>query len=89
MTSIEQASSQYIEPSVGSLRKGEVWWNDDKVFLPPELRIQVLKTFYDHQLVWNFGAHKTIELIQRSFWWPNLTQEDAPQEGALSGCYSE
>ena len=71
--SIEQASTQCTETEISSLRSQEgLLWHQDRIFVPQQARLQVLKTFHDHQLAGHFGVRKTTELVQRSLWWPTL-----------------
>lgn len=72
-TSIEQAYLQCTESKASSLRNQEGFlWHQDKIFVPQQTRLQVLKTFHDHQLSGHFGVRKTTELIQQCFWKPTL-----------------
>lgn len=66
----------YCESEDSLLKKQRgVLWQNDKIFVLLEERPWVLKTFHNHQLARHFRAHKTVELIQQSFWWPNVNQD--------------
>lgn len=83
---IERASASCLESEQALLRKQDrLPWHQDKV-LPQEARLQVFKTYHDHQLVGHFGARKTSELIQWSFWWPNLSQDCRAYVRSCSVC---
>lgn len=74
--SIVQASLQCTEPGSTTLRRHEGFsWHQDKIFVPQEVRLQVFKRFYDHQLAGHFGVQKTIDLTQRYLWWPSLRSD--------------
>ena len=46
------------------------------VYVPHHLplQLQILKTYHDSPASGHFGQAKTLELIQRDFWWPNMRQ---------------
>lgn len=75
-SAIKQAYSQGTEPGVSSLTKQEdLLWFQDKIFIPQQVRLQVLRTFHEHKLAEHFGVQETSELLQRSFWWPGWRQD--------------
>ncbi|XP_053571958.1 maestro heat-like repeat-containing protein family member 1 [Bombina bombina] len=43
-----------------------------KIYIPPDLREEVLHDHHDTPLSGHPGIHRTSELIGRNFWWPNL-----------------
>lgn len=54
---------------------GGFLWHQDKIFVPQQTRLQVLKTFHGHKLAGHFRVRKTSKLIQRSLWWPTLKMD--------------
>lgn len=50
-------------------------WYKDNIFIPQEVQFVVLKSCHDHELAGHFGVHKTSELLQRMFWWPQLMKD--------------
>jgi transposase InsO family protein len=48
-------------------------YHRNKMFIPStELQIEILKHRHDGKAAGHFGIRKTIELVERDFWWPNL-----------------
>jgi transposase InsO family protein len=44
----------------------------NRIYVPPPLRLSILSANHDSALAGHFGAAKTIELIQRQFSWPGI-----------------
>ena len=43
------------------------------LYVPPRLaRLKVLQVHHDLPVAGHFGVHKTIELVSRDYWWPQL-----------------
>lgn len=47
---------------------------EDRLYIPENVRLMVLSTAHDSPLSGHFGIRKTLELIQRDYWWPELTK---------------
>ena len=49
---------------------------DGRAFVPDtnNLRLQVLQTKHDHQLVGHMGQTKTYQLVHRDYSWPHMQQ---------------
>jgi hypothetical protein len=46
---------------------------NNKLYIPDgSLRIQVLQDCHDSPMAGHYGVHKTVELVSRQYWWPNL-----------------
>src|ERR1700753_3906810 len=70
-----------LGPGGGSLR-GEEWgetdggvsWNG-KVYLPRynQLRHNIVRHCHDSPIVGHPGRWKTLEMVQRFFWWPGIS----------------
>ena len=71
-----------LGPQGGSLR-GEEWseeegvitWNG-KVYVPrdPQLRHDIVRHCHDTPIVGHPGRWKTLEMVQRFFWWPGVSR---------------
>lgn len=49
----------------------DVLWYKGKVYLPESIRTSVLAQNHDDPLAGHFGVEKTLELLQRKYYWPN------------------
>lgn len=50
-TAIRQVSSQCTEPEVSSLKNQDgLLWFQNNIFIPQQVSLQVLRTFYDHKI---------------------------------------
>ena len=73
LSRIKQASTGQTPPSEPGLQfKDGVFWHEDKIYTPESLRVSVLELCHDHALAGHFGLTKTTDLVQRTFWWPQL-----------------
>ena len=45
---------------------------DDHLYIPESVRLMLLATTHDSPLSGHAGIRKTLELLQRDFWWPGL-----------------
>ncbi len=55
--------------------KDGIIYHSDQIYVPDgNLRLELLKIFHDSPLAGHFGTRKTIELLRRHYWWPNLKQ---------------
>lgn len=70
-----------------SLINGRVYWRD-RLYVPDhdELKTQIMYRSHNSALAGHPGRTKTIDLIQRSYWWPRLTQEVAAYVKACELC---
>lgn len=48
------------------------YWNKDVLLVPKPLRLRILQDHHDALLTGHPGIKRTLELIQRSFYWPNM-----------------
>lgn len=75
-TVLESASQDNRDPIAASLlRRDGLLWHEGKIFVPETSRPVVLKLLHDHKLAGYFGVHKTLNLVQRTFWWPQMAQQ--------------
>ena len=51
--------------------EGGVLWHGKCLYLPPSLREDVIKSNHDNPLAGHFGVERTLELVQRKYYWPN------------------
>ena len=46
---------------------------DELIYIPnDDLRLQVLKQLHDNPSAGHFGIAKTVEMVSRNFWWPQM-----------------
>jgi len=78
------AKVQRRNQALKQLRKGKEWTLKDsivrrlgKVFIPnnEELKEEILWTHHDAPLAGHPGRFRTQELINREYWWPNITKD--------------
>ena len=50
---------------------------DDRVYIPPSLRLSILNSRHDSALAGHFRRAKTLELIRREFSWPGISKDVA------------
>ncbi len=57
---------------------GTLYWLDrsqnNRICVPKKNRVQVLKEFHDSPTGGHFGLEKTLSIIRRYFYWPNMKQ---------------
>lgn len=71
LSQIKQASVDIPRPhGITLVPKEGLLWQEDKIFVPNSLFI--LNIFHDHPLACHFGSQKTLDLVQHTFWWPDL-----------------
>jgi len=69
-----------VNPSIKNIDKFSI---DDEGFLlfnnliyvPLNLRTRILESHHDSITAGHFGVRKTLDLINRNFWWPNLRND--------------
>lgn len=61
-----------VPPGVTLVARDALQWRESQIFVPDQARVQVLKLLHDHPLAGHFGITKTIDLVCRTFWWPDL-----------------
>ena len=72
---LEQASAHIPgPPGIPLVHKNGLLWVKDKIFVPEEVRAAILAACHDHPLAGHFGVHRTLDLLQRSFWWPDMEE---------------
>jgi transposase InsO family protein len=58
-------------------KRNGLWFHGDAVFVPDDhtLRAQVLRMHHDSVYAGHFGHKKTLELLQRKYWWPRISTD--------------
>ena len=59
-----------------------VLWHQDRLYVPDRLRNDVISANHDNPLAGHFGVQKTLDLLQRKYYWPNPSE--IPPELGLS-----
>lgn len=76
---VRKAQSEISEgeiPVVKGLKEAAgVWKMGKRLFVPEGVRPDVMKEFHDSPLAGHPGSTKTVELVQRRFWWPNIYKD--------------
>jgi len=58
--------------------RGDEWkLKEEKVYVPKdeELRVEVIQLHHDIPVVGHGGRWKTVELVTRNYWWPEVTRD--------------
>jgi len=52
-------------------------YKEEKVYVPrdDELRMEIVRLHHDMPVGGHRGQRKTVELVTRNFWWPEVTKE--------------
>lgn len=53
-------------------KRDGLFWHKHQLYVPESLRPTVLQVCHDGPLAGHFGVHKTLELLSRDFWWPEM-----------------
>lgn len=72
------------KPSFLTFTSG-IWCWRDRVYVPAGLRDQIMRNFHSPPAAGHWGVAKTLDLLTRSFNWPNARQELLT---FISGCMS-
>lgn len=56
-----------------SLEKEDVWKHGGRIFIPKNMRQQVIQEFHGQGV--HFGIRRTLDLIQQFFFWPSMRKE--------------
>ena len=77
---IQQGYNQ--EPRLSELKEqqelqfqDEFWMRGSQVFVPTSRRIEICQLAHDHPTAGHFGQAKTLDLVQRYYWWPGMRRE--------------
>uniref|UniRef100_A0A803JWE8 Gypsy retrotransposon integrase-like protein 1 n=1 Tax=Xenopus tropicalis TaxID=8364 RepID=A0A803JWE8_XENTR len=59
---------------------------NNKIFVPEDLRLEVLKFVHDHPVSGHLGVYKTQELAKRHFFWPGMMRDCAKYVTSCQTC---
>lgn len=78
----EPANTASLEKRYG------MWWRGSCLVLPddPALRTAALRECHDNPLAGHTGVQKTLELVQRFFWWPGMRKHVAGYVRSCDSC---
>lgn len=87
LTQIKQASADVPSPPGVMLTfREELLWNEDKVFVPKNVRITILGVCHNHPIAGLFRVHKMLNLLKRTFWWPDQEETCKRYMNSCSTC---
>ena len=71
---------------LGLTQRGQLWWKENKLYIPPDVQLRKDILYWHHDVPWcaHMGIHKTLELVKRQFWWPNLSSDISEY---IKSCY--
>lgn len=74
-TILEELAQYKGEIPQGVVRKGEHWFFGTRLYVPDgPIRLRVLRNFHDSPTAGHFGRDKTLQTMQRWFYWPDMSQ---------------
>ncbi|CAO3619736.1 unnamed protein product [Cunninghamella blakesleeana] len=50
----------------------ELIFKNNKIYVPTSVRIDVLQHRHDSKLAGHYGHYRTLKLVKRSYWWPDM-----------------
>jgi hypothetical protein len=70
---LKESKSCTVQGAEWNLHKGLVLYRDH-IYVPndPELRRQIVAQHHDTKVAEHAGQWKTLELVARSYWWPQM-----------------
>ena len=62
---------------LGLTQRGQLWWKGNLLYIPPDEQLRQDVLYWHHDVPWcaHMGIHKTLEMVKRQFWWPNLNSD--------------
>ena len=62
---------------LGLTQRGELWWKDGLLYIPQSEQLRNDILYWHHDVPWcaHMGIHKTLDLVKRQFWWPNINSD--------------
>jgi hypothetical protein len=55
--------------------KDELWTMHDRIYIPKDLRLEILKLCHDDSLSGHFGFRKTFVRLSMDYWWPTIRKD--------------
>lgn len=74
----EQDSWFVAENTVSFIYEAGLWWTKRHQLVVPRvasLRTECIESMHDHPFSGHFGQRKTLDLVQRVFYWPNMKED--------------
>jgi hypothetical protein len=67
------------------IKKDGYWLYDSRVVVPASMREEIIREHHGNLVSGNLSWARTLDLISRHFWWPNMRQEiQAHMQSCLS-----
>jgi hypothetical protein len=75
MKELDRVKGKLLRSSEWVKEEG-LWKFCDRIYVPmvPELQRKIAKQHHDSKISGHVGRWKTLELILRSYWWPNMSR---------------
>ena len=71
---LKQSRAKSVRTSEWSMDNGLLYYRG-KIYVPgPELRCRILTLCHDSKLAGHPGRWKTLELVSRNYWWPQMSR---------------
>ena len=68
---IKESDTKVIPP--GWDWNGEYWTKDGRMYVPAKVRHKVLRAHHDAKTAGHPGQLRTLELVSRDYWWPQMS----------------
>jgi hypothetical protein len=74
MKKLETAKGKMLRSSEW-INKDGLWCFHDRIYVPmiPELQCKIVEQHHNSWIAGHAGWWKTLELVSRSYWWPNMS----------------
>lgn len=66
---------QHQLPDDWHIEDEALWYKLNRLYIPETLRIRAKELSHDSPLAGHWGIARTIELAQRCYYWPGMTQD--------------
>jgi hypothetical protein len=72
---LKDSKARVIQGAEWNVREGLVYYRD-RIYVPndPELRRKIVEQHHDSKIAGHPGRWKTLELVSRSYWWPQMSR---------------
>jgi hypothetical protein len=72
---LKESKSRTVQGAEWNLREGLVLYRD-RIYVPndPDLRRRIVAQHHDTKVAGHAGRWKTLELVARSYWWPQMSR---------------
>uniref|UniRef100_A0A8C5MLK4 Gypsy retrotransposon integrase-like protein 1 n=1 Tax=Leptobrachium leishanense TaxID=445787 RepID=A0A8C5MLK4_9ANUR len=75
---IENIKNYSLQPPTdvqGLISNDGLFYHDEQIYVPPEVRLQVLQHSHNIPAAGHGGIKKTIDAVHRYFWWPSVKKD--------------